>query len=136
MTDDEAQEHNSTEEVERSILELASLKEQKKEIEAEIADIEKYLDKALEKEHRFEDGPDQVSATVVRGYVDRFDDHLISTRYKTIWDVVTKRVIDKALYLDAVRIGTITPELHTKFHHSVPKKSYVMVTRIKHEEDE
>ena len=135
MTDDEAQEHNSTEEVERSILELLLLKEQKKEIEAEIADIEKYLDKALEKEHRFKDGPDQVSATVVRGFVDRFDDHLISSRYTVIWDVITKRVIDKGKYLEAVRVGTITPELHAKFHHSAPKKSYVVVSRVKQEEE-
>ena len=73
----------------------------------------------------------QVSATVVRGYVDRFDDHLISTRYKDIWETITKRVIDKDMYLDAVRAGIITPEMHNRFHHEVPKKSYVLVTRIK-----
>jgi hypothetical protein len=136
VTDQEIAEHSTTDEVEHSILQLENLKAQKKEIETEIADIEKYLDKTLDEAHTFEDDEARVTATVVRGYTDTFDDHLISTRYKKIWDAVTKQRIDKALYLDAVRTGLIRPEMHRRFFHRTPKKPYVVVTRRKVGESE
>jgi hypothetical protein len=129
-------EHSSTEEIEAEVIRLESLKKQKADIETEIADIEKYLDKALEKDISFEDDDDRVVATVVRGSVDRFDEHLISSRYTKVWDIITKRKVDKTLYLDALRNGAITPEMHKRFHVSIPKKSYVLVTRNKREASE
>lgn len=138
MTDDEAREHNDTEEVIREIKRLDSLKREKTLIEAEIADIEKYLDKAVEKTVSFDDEEhgEKVVATVVRGTIDKFDEHLISTRYKRIWSSITKRVVDKQLYLNEVRSGHITPEMNARFHHEVPKKSYVKITRNKREVSE
>jgi hypothetical protein len=135
MTEQESAEHER--QIEKDILRLEELKDQKQEIEAEIADIEKYLDKTVDKDHSFEteDGA-RVTAVVVRGYLDRFDDHLISTRYKGIWESITRRKMDKALYLDAVRSGVISPELHKRFHTQVPKKAYVLVNRTKPEGSE
>lgn len=130
MTTDEVEEHSSAEEIRREIERLEALKLERAGIEAEIADIEKYLDKALDKDFRYKDEAknESVVATVVRGTLDRFDEHLISTRYKRVYTAITKRSIDKTLYLEAVRTGLITPEMHAKFHHTVPKKSYVKIT--------
>lgn len=130
MKDDEVLEDMQ---VIQEVVELERLKKRKKEIEDEIADIEKYLDKTVEKfvEFNDEETGEYVHATVVRGTTDKFDEHLMSTRYKRLYTLVTKRVVDKSLYLDAVRSGAISPELHARFHHEVPKKPYVKITRIK-----
>lgn len=131
MTDDEVREHSDMDQIQREALRLETLKKQKSDIEAEIADIEKYLDKAIDTSVMFDDEEtnDSVLVTIVRGTVDHFDEHLISTRYRAVWMAVTKRVIDKQCYLDAVRSGAITPQMHAQFHHEMPKKAYVKITR-------
>jgi hypothetical protein len=135
VTEQEVMEHSSTDEIEAEVIRLEALKKQKKEIETEIEDIEKYLDKAVEKDITFENEDSRVTATVVRGTVDRFDEHLISTRYVAIWNLITKRRVDKSMYLDAMRSGVITPEMHKRFHATTPKKTYVLVTRNKRESE-
>ena len=134
MTDDEAREHSGAEEIERSVLELENLKQQRDEIKKEIADIEEYLDKTVEKSYTVDDGDDRVVATVVRGYTDKFMEHLIETRYPKVWTVITRRVVDPKLYKDAIRVGTISEEMHMQFMVSVPKKTYVLTSRISPED--
>jgi len=133
MTDEEAMEHNDAKDLEIEILRLESLKQQRDEIILEIKDIESYLDKVVAKDYTVDDGDDRVVATVVRGYTDKFQDEVISKEYPEIWEIVTKRVADKKLYLQAIRDGKITEDMNTRFVISVPKRSYTLITRVKEE---
>jgi hypothetical protein len=135
VTEQEAREHSSTDALEIEVLRLESLKQQKREIEVEIADIEDFLDKVVEKTYEVEDGEDKVVATVVRGYIDKFQEAVIVKDYPEIWEVITRRVADKKLYAQAIRDGKITEDMNSRFLISVPKKTYVLVDRV-HEGDE
>lgn len=135
VSTESTEEHDQfLEEVRREAVRLEDLKRQKADIEKEIDDINAWMDKNIEASVTFDDDDAAVFVTPVRGFIDKFDEHLISTRYKRIWANITKQVVDKQKYLDEVRSGHITPEMHAKFHHQTPKKSYVKVTRIKREQ--
>ena len=116
----------------QEIKRLRTLKEQKAEAEQEIQDIESFLSKTMDdRPVRVQVDADHViQATVVRATMDRFDTYVLQHDPK-VWAAVTEPTLSKERYLEAVRRGIVSKDLHSLAYHQVPKRAYVTTKLVK-----